>query len=274
MTQSSAIIRRPFDVASDMLAKSRPVFEILLAPFSPRADLAAARAIRVVQDALARTPFLLECTPQSIVRSAIHASELGLELGTPLGHAYLVPFYNSKKRRREAQCIPGYKGLITLAYDDPRIVGVRADHIHEHDEYEEIGGTNPELIHKPKRFEPRGALQGVYGAVQIRDGWPIFRVADVPYLETIKASSLDKMKEQWQRDASPWVKHEPEMQLKTALRLTLKAVPLGTRLRRALELDAQEYGEKPSDPRGHADELRTKLGDAAQVIDAEVIDDE
>ena len=77
MTQ--ALVLRPYDAASQMLERSRPVFEVLLAPFNARADLAAARAIRVVQDALARTPMLLECTPASIVRSAIYASELGLD---------------------------------------------------------------------------------------------------------------------------------------------------------------------------------------------------
>jgi recombination protein RecT len=271
---TSALVRRPYDEASEQLAKAEPVFQILLAPFSARPDLAAARAIRVVQDALARTPMLLECTPQSIVRSAIYASELGLELGTPLGHAYLVPYYNSKKKRKEAQCIPGYKGLITLAYDDPRVVGVRADHRHELDVFTEISGTAPQLNHTIDRAQPRGAAVGVYAAIQIRDGWPIFRVMAMPDVDRIRDESLAKCREQWQRDASPWSKHEPEMQLKTAVRLVMKYAPLGARLRRALELDAQEYGEKPSDPRGHAADLRSKLGVMVTAVDAEVIEDE
>lgn len=267
MTTSSAIVKRPYDAASELLVAAAPAFECLLAPLGMKAD----RIIRIVQDAMIRTPTLVECTPASIVRASLHACELGLEPATPLGHAYLVPFYNSKRKRKEAQCIPGYKGLITLAYDDPRITGVRAEMVHEHDEFQEIGGTMPELVHRVDRRTDRGKAQLVYGAVAIRDGWPTFRVMTLAEIESIKQQALAKSKDDYARKMSPWMQHTEEMTLKTALRRVLKWVPLGTRLRRALELDAQEYGEKTSP---HAQELKAKLGDTAQVVDAEILEDE
>lgn len=267
MTTSSAIVKRPYDAASQLLVAAAPAFDCLLAPLGMKAD----RIIRIVQDAMIRTPTLVECTPASIVRASLHACELGLEPATPLGHAYLVPFYNSKRKRKEAQCIPGYKGLITLAFDDPRIVGVRADVVRDQDEFQEVSGTHPELIHRINRIGERGPVRLVYGAVSIRDGWPTFRVMTMPEVESIKQQSLAKCRDDYARKMSPWMQHTEEMTLKTALRRVLKWAPLGTRLRRALELDAQEYGEKPSP---HAQELKDKLGDTAQVVDAEILEDD
>jgi recombination protein RecT len=253
-------IRSKYDVVSEMLTKSERGIEKLLTPFGMRAD----RMVRVTLDLLKREPHLCECDPRSVVLAVLQSAELGLEVGSPLGHAYLIPF------KGKAKLIPGYMGLITLAYDDPRIVGVRADHVHDGDVYEETSGTSPSLNHVVNRFSDRGRLLGVYGAVQIRDGWPIFRALPIADVETIRDASLAKLQD-WQRKTSPWVLHSGEMQLKTALRRVLKAVPLGSRLRHAVELDAVEYGEKLTDPRGRAAEMRSKVGD---VVDAEIIDEE
>ena len=269
MTTSTALtVQSKYQVAYHALTRAEPALDVLLKPYG----MAGARMVRVALDMLQRTPFLLECEPKSIVRAVVQSAELGLEVGSPLGHAYLVPF--KEKGHRIAKLIPGYQGLITLAYDEPRIVGVRADHVHENDVFEEIGGTRPELTHTVDRFKDRGRIQGVYGCVQIRDGWPIFRVLTLAEVDKIRDGSLAKIAESWQRDRSPWVTSEGEMQLKSALRRVLKYVPLGSRLRRAIELDAQEHGEPQTDPKGRAAELRVKLGVTAAAVGDDVIDAE
>lgn len=266
---TSGMVVRPYDAVSSMLVKAEPALEKLLIPLG----MNAARMIRVTQDLLIRDPIICECEPASIVRAVFQAAELGLEVGSPLGHAYIVSFWNGKKKRKEAKFISGYQGLITLAYDDPRIVGIRADIVREKDVFEPHGGTHPELIHKPDYFGDRGNVLGAYAAVQIKDGWPIYRVLKLSEIDAVKHAALEKMKE-WSRTSSPWTKHEEEMQLKTALRRVLKIVPLSGRLRRALELDAAEYGEKPADPRGHVAELRTKLGATVEAVDAEILEED
>src|SRR5436309_12826592 len=55
----------------------------------------ADRLARVAITTLRQTPRLLECTPQSLLGALMLSAQLGLEPG-PLGHAYLVPFYNRR----------------------------------------------------------------------------------------------------------------------------------------------------------------------------------
>jgi len=50
------------------------------------------RVMKVVLRCVAMNPSLQKCTMESIFRSVLMAAELGLELGSPLGEAYPVPF--------------------------------------------------------------------------------------------------------------------------------------------------------------------------------------
>jgi len=65
--------------------------------------------------AVANSTDLQECTPTSVVYSALRAAALKLSCDQSLGEAYLVPFFNGKKEVKEAVFIPGYKGLRNLA---------------------------------------------------------------------------------------------------------------------------------------------------------------
>lgn len=58
---------------------------------------------------IAKTPALKNCTPESILSSAIICATLKLPLNQNLGFAYIVPYKN------EAQFQVGYKGFIQLA---------------------------------------------------------------------------------------------------------------------------------------------------------------
>ena len=69
--------------------------------------------------------------PMTVVQSALKAATFDLPIDPSLGFAYIVPFRNGKTGKREAQFIPGYKGLIQLclrtgAYKDiPTATDVR-----------------------------------------------------------------------------------------------------------------------------------------------------
>lgn len=74
------------------------------------------RFTRIVLSALSANPKLAQTTPQSFLAAMMTAAQLGMEPNTPLGQAYLIPYYNSKSRCNECQFQLGYKGLIDLAY--------------------------------------------------------------------------------------------------------------------------------------------------------------
>src|SRR5689334_8130848 len=65
--------------------------------------LTAERVTKIIMVAAARLPQLLECSTTSIVKSTTELVALGLEPAGPLGHAYLVPFWNNKLRSLETQ---------------------------------------------------------------------------------------------------------------------------------------------------------------------------
>jgi recombination protein RecT len=65
--------------------------------------------------AVANSDQLMECAPASVFNSVMRAAALRLSCDPALKQAHIVPFYNNKKGRREAQLIPGYIGLNQLA---------------------------------------------------------------------------------------------------------------------------------------------------------------
>ena len=65
-------------------------------PEGQNSDKDAARVIRLARLAIIRNPDLMDCTPISVVESIMQASQLGLEIASPIGGAHLVPFGNAE----------------------------------------------------------------------------------------------------------------------------------------------------------------------------------
>ena len=84
------------------------------------------RFTRIVLSALSTNPKLAETTPQSFLGAMMTAAQLGLEPNTPLGQAYLLPYWNSKANAYECQFQLGYKGLLDLAYRSGEISVIQA----------------------------------------------------------------------------------------------------------------------------------------------------
>ena len=65
--------------------------------------------------AVANSNDLMECTPSSVFNSVMRAAALRLSCDPAMKQAHIVPYYNKKQQRREAQFIPGYVGLNQMA---------------------------------------------------------------------------------------------------------------------------------------------------------------
>src|SRR5262245_12814982 len=91
------------------------------------------RLIRIALTAVSRSPGLRECDPLTICGCVIQAAQLGLEPDNVLGEAYLVPFHNSKTRKKECQLIPGYQGLLKLVRNSGELKFVSAQIVKEKD---------------------------------------------------------------------------------------------------------------------------------------------
>lgn len=194
--------------------------------------LVPSRVIAVVLDSLTRDPYVLgNCTPASIVRSVIQASEIGLELGSVLGEAYLVPF------KGQATMMVGYKGYVRLIRQSPRVTILKSVLVREADTFEIDEGEN-RLVHKlaTGTGRQRGKITHAYSRVYYTDGTSQFEVMDIDELDKIKNAALSLAKGRH----TPWSTNVEEMYKKCPIRRQAKILELSPIGRRAKEIDDLE----------------------------------
>jgi recombination protein RecT len=194
------------------------------------------RVIKVVLGAASRSPFILNCTPVSIVKSALQAAELGLEPGSSLGEFWLVPFKNNKTGQWEAQGIPGYRGLISLARRTGEISNLYAEAVYDGDTFNCELGLDPKLEHKPdydnENREDAKNLSFVYAVARFKGGSFQFVVLSRKQVDALRRRSKAG-------DKGPWVTDYEEMAKKTAIRRLSKYLPLSAEMSKALDLQAR-----------------------------------
>ena len=83
------------------------------------------RYIRIISNAIIQSPKLQLCSARSVIMSIMEASQLGLELNSQLGHAYLIP-WKGKRGEYYASYLIGYKGILRLVYNSGEVSSVRA----------------------------------------------------------------------------------------------------------------------------------------------------
>ena len=190
------------------------------------------RFTRIVLSALSTNPKLAETTPQSFLGAMMTAAQLGVEPNTPLGQAYLIPFYNSKNKMQECQFQLGYKGLIDLAYRSGEVVIIQAQVAYENDEFVYSFGLEPELRHVPAKGG-RGEPTHVYAMFRTKDGGYGFEVMS---MEDVKAHA-QKYSQAFNSSYSPWKSNFEEMAKKTVLKKVLKYAPMKSEFVRGLASD-------------------------------------
>lgn len=177
------------------------------------------RFTRIVLSALSTNPKLAETTPQSFLGAMMTAAQLGVEPNTPLGQAYLIPFWNSKARALECQFQLGYKGLIDLAYRSGEVNVIQAQVVCENDEFTYSFGLDPQLKHVPATHD-RGAPVYVYAVFRTKDDGYGFEVMS---MDDVRAHAQKYSKAY---SSGPWQTNFEEMAKKTVLKRVLKYAPL------------------------------------------------
>jgi len=187
------------------------------------------RIMRVAIGAIAQTPALQECTPQSLFSAIVQSATLGLEPSGPLGEAYLVPFYNNKRGTREVQFIPGYRGLINLARRSGDVTLFYADVICENDKYKIRRGSDPVLEHEIELGD-RGDPVAYYAVFKTKEGDSDFEVMTPDEVDGIRRRSKAS-------DRGPWKTDFEEMAKKTVIRRLAKRAPMSVELAKAVDAD-------------------------------------
>lgn len=188
------------------------------------------RFTRITLSALSANHKLQECTPQSFLGAMMTAAQLGVEPNTPLGQAYLIPYFNSKSKKLEVQFQLGYKGLIDLAYRSGQISTITAHTVYENDTFEYEFGLDAKLKHIPAKTN-RGSAIYYYATFKTKDGGYGFEVMSREDVEAVRRSSSKAA------DNGPWVTNFDEMAKKTVLKRVLKYAPLKSEFVRELSSD-------------------------------------
>jgi recombination protein RecT len=173
--------------------------------------------------AVSGNPKLKDCTRESLWKACIQGAELGLSLNPTLGEADILPVWNSRLNKNEAQFRPRWKGLMNLARRSGEVTSIWTEVVHENDEFKEIAGLRRDLIHVKARGE-RGEWTHVYCVWTLRGvPEPQFEVMDRAQVMRVKARSSSKNKQGGV--VGPWVTDEIEMARKTVAKRASKYWP-------------------------------------------------
>jgi recombination protein RecT len=188
-----------------------------------------------VVNAVKKTPELLNCTPQSLFGSILYFAEIGLPFNTPEGFGYILPY--KTKGNTEATPIIGYKGLIEIAYRNPKMKSIRIQAVYSNDVFEYEYGTQEFIKHKPCMVGERGTLIGVYAIAKMEGIEPLFVVVHKNELDKIQGLSKSG-----NSNYSPYNNGTDVfniMQSKVAIKLLFKTLPKvdNDSLIKVLELD-------------------------------------
>jgi len=173
-----------------------------------------ARARVLLANAFASNPDLMNCTQASLLQAVSNAVTTGLEINSPAGEAYILPY------KTTAQFIIGYQGKLKLLRRACPEAVVAAELVHKNDTFSHVvtNGTHS-IRHVPDAFSAdRGAIIGGYAIVQITENERYTAVMSWAEIEAIRKRSPAST-------TGPWATDWQAMAKKTIITQALKYAP-------------------------------------------------
>lgn len=203
------------------------------------------RIVRIALTTLRTNPKLYSCNPHSFLAALFQSAQLGLEPNLN-GEAWIIPYNISIKtadgqwkKELMAQFQIGAQGLIKLFWNHQNAVGLVAEKVCQHDDFEYDLGTG-EIHHKfPPFSQNRGEVIGYYASAQLSNGGRSSKImSKSEVLEHAKKFSKcwDNREKQF-KDDTPWAAHFDAMALKTVLKQLMKLLPKSVEIQKALTMD-------------------------------------
>ena len=186
------------------------------------------RMIRIAMSALKNTKHLSECSAHTFFSCLIQSAQLGLEVNTPLGHAWLIPRRNKKLEFRlksdkpiyECTLLLGYQGMIELSMRSDRLSDISAMAVREGDYFKRRYGLNAVLDHEPSDAADRESkeITHVWAMARLRNG-------GTPWLALSRAQVEARRARSATPNDGPWVTDFEPMACKSAIRALWKFLP-------------------------------------------------
>lgn len=232
VTPTTAPVAKPKSKAPEIVQKVlSDNFKKQLALAVPK-HLNADRMARIAATEVRKNPALLRTEPTSFLGSVMQAAQLGLEPGSALGQAYLVPYGN------QCQLIIGYKGMIDLARRSGQVLSLNAYAVREGDDFSFQLGLKPDIHHVPSLEADRikKPITYVYAVATLKGGGYQFEVMSRAEVEAVRAKAKSK---------NIWNTYFEEMAKKTVIRRLFKYLPVSIEALEITNADAKrEAGEK------------------------------
>lgn len=199
------------------------------------------RMMRLALNCIQENDKLMQCSVESLFGAIMECAKLGLEPGSKLGHAHLIPF-NDRKKGYEVQVVFGYQGLADLATRDGRVVSIMPRTVYENDQFDlDYSLTFPMAYHKPA-FNGRGDVLGYYAIATFANGHREFFFMsreDVEKHRDTFARSNAYYRDGNPNQNSPWFKTPDAMGMKTCIRMICKYLPKNPDLKQALKMEVE-----------------------------------
>ena len=246
-TKAPAIIQH---VLSDQFKKQ-------LALAIPK-HLNADRLARIAATELRKTPALLNTTEASFMGAVMQSAQLGLEPGSALGQAYLVPY------GKECQLILGYRGMIDLARRSGQVLSLNAYAVREGDDFNYQLGLHPDIHHVPSVEADRikKPITFVYAVANLKGGGYQFEVMSRAEVEAVKAKAKSK---------NIWNSYFEQMALKTVIRRLFKYLPVSIEALQITNVDAKREAGEEVKPEDVIDINAVTVEDFKDIEDGEVV---
>ena len=218
------------------------------------------RIARIALTAVNSNPKLASCNKESFLGALMTAAQLGLEINTPLGHAYIIPY------KGQATFQVGYKGRLELAHRTGMFETIYAKSVYENDDFEYEEGLNRDLKHKPAR-KKEGQPIYYYAVYKLKNGGQDFVVWS---REEVEAHGK-KYSKGFFNSTSPWKTSFDSMAKKTVLIDLLKYAPISPEFMNQESFLARDNAVIKMDEKTMQETIELPSGQENQTVEAEVM---
>ena len=217
--------------------------------------------VRDACTAVSTTRGLWEAEASTVLGAVMSAGQLGLRIAV-LGQCWILPFWNGRRGRVEAQLIIGYQGYEELAYGSGRVAEISSEIVYQREvddgrfDFDYIE-ERPRLWHKPdfsitsqrscplcNETDPQCVNVNQHGE-KINVFYARGRTTDGGF-SLPRPWGLAMMREHRDRYAKrtrkgviegPWIEHFPAMGKKTMIRELVRHLPKNRELAHAFQAD-------------------------------------
>ncbi|NKV63714.1 hypothetical protein GS924_06775 [Rhodococcus hoagii] len=118
---------------------------------------------------------------------------------------------------REVTFVPGYRGLVKLAWQSGQLESIAAHVVYEGDEFDYSYGLSPTLVHKPA-LRDRGDVLAAYAVATFKHGGNAFEIMSREDIEAIRKRSKASGSGRGSRTGTRWPqdRHEASREVAAA----------------------------------------------------------